>query len=218
MGFSTNRCLPASAAAIACGGVQMAGTANVDDLNPLVPQHAIEVVPDRASEPQLGGELGGRFRPPPDHRDDLHLGILQPTGGVGPGDGPRPDDCHTKFSFVHGLAHPFRHLVGDWSIFRRKDVFWRTNRLAENMDLSPSRGARGTVPFSRRSSVFCMVTPTRAAKIGTVPCERLHPLVTALFAGRRSAFFPPCSRQLTSNCHGWRGTSILPENACFPGL
>ena len=32
-------------------GVQMAGTANVDDLDPLVPQQAVEVVADRASEP-----------------------------------------------------------------------------------------------------------------------------------------------------------------------
>ncbi|MBU4270612.1 MAG: hypothetical protein KKA28_01930, partial [Planctomycetes bacterium] len=33
--------------------------------------------------------------------------------------------------------------------------------LAENMDLSPSRGARGTVPFSRRSSQFAWQCPSR---------------------------------------------------------
>ncbi len=40
---------------------------------------------------------------------------------------------------VHGL-------VGDWSIFRRKNAF-RQSTVAENLDLSPSRGKGGQSHF-----------------------------------------------------------------------
>ena len=70
---------------------------------------------------------------------------------------------------VHGLA-------GDWSIFRQKTHF-ADEPLAENMDLSHFRGGQvnspGNVP--------------RAAKIGTVPCERLPtPLAHSIRREKRS--------------------------------
>ncbi len=54
---------------------------------------------------------------------------------------------------LHILDVSVHGLVGDWSILRRKNDFCQST-VAENMDLSPSRGQRGTVPFSRRSTTF----------------------------------------------------------------
>ena len=59
-----------------------------------------------------------------------------------------------------GLADTIHEARGDWSIFRPKTLFAQ-RLLAENMDLSPSRGARGTVPLSRRLSTFPRLRPTR---------------------------------------------------------
>ena len=85
--------------------------------------------------------------------------------------GPTPN-CGQTSAACQPRTHDnvsVQSLDGDWSIFRREIVFG-----AKNVDRKhgpvPFRGARGTVPFSRRERQFsCDVLS--AAKIGTVPCK-----------------------------------------------
>ena len=74
------------------------------------------------------------------------------------------------FAAATGAIVSVHSLDGDWSIFRREIVFGAKN-VGRKHGPVPFRGARGTVPFSRRERQFsCDVLS--AAKIGTVPCER----------------------------------------------
>ena len=66
-------------------------------------------------------------------------------------------------------------LAGDWSIFRPNGAAFANESWAENMDLSPL-AARGGQSHFRGRYVGFESDARRAAKIGTVPCERLQKL------------------------------------------
>ena len=118
-----------------------------------------------------------------------------------------------RLAFAPGLTLPLslRHttcqhprsvnvhsLDGDWSLFRQEIAFG-----AKNVDRKhgpvPFRGARGTVPFSRRErQLSCDVLST--AKIGTVPCERLPPVPSPFGRGlERGRLFQ--RRFMKEKCH-----------------
>jgi hypothetical protein len=94
--------------------------------------------------------------------------------------------------------------LGTGPFFGEKACF-SDKRLAENMDLSPSRGQGGQSHFrggqanSRRNVLL-------AAKIGTVPCERLH---------LGNPGYAPCTefRELSA---GKQAIRMIEENA-VPG-
>ncbi len=214
MGFSTNRCLPASAAAIACEACKWLGLQMSTISTRSCRSRWSKSSPTGQASPNSAANRAAVsvFRPTTETISTWGFFSQLAAWALATAPGPTiATPSFPSFTVLPILLAPGGGLVH----FSAERPFWPIDHWPKTWACPFPAAQGGQSHFRGGQAVFRGDAP-RAAKIGTVPCERLHPFVTALFAGRRSAFFPPCSRQLTSNCHGWpRGRQFFPGNARF---